>query len=291
MKDNFIRYKDALKVRYQEVKSGPDAAYLDYPTWAGLRDFCEEKYAAEVSSIDEEIFKTFFGKTFVRGKKDQIEKDTNPFRPLVKFLRNESDLADKTSADLLAVLLDFGDRPYNKFIQKTNTELEASGRLRSGTLTKNGKGKEGMGIEAPGLPNSRRILIITIMKWLIALVLLTVVVLGVLYRTGFFSNKRCLQWNGDQYIPVACSEEIKTGDFGLVEYNNDLSDFRKVIPNATTVPYGNGKPKLWKGRNEDGVLEYYNKPGKHPETGNILDAISKSEARKMWEKFHPGEQQ
>lgn len=87
----------------------------------------------------------------------------------------------------------------------------------------------------------------------------------------FFNQKKCMIWQGNQYVKIHCEEaNAKPIDQRL------LVNFRKVEPSCKEGFFFNedNTPRVWyykKGKND---LELYSMPGEHPINGKTLDNIT-----------------
>lgn len=107
------------------------------------------------------------------------------------------------------------------------------------------------------------------------------VIIVLLAIIGFFiyntTIKKCMRWDGMQYIKVHCEEEnAKPTDPGL------LANFRKLEADCRKDFFFNkeGDPKVWYYKVGDNDLELYSSPGVHPVKGNDLRKINEDMIRK-----------
>ncbi|MGJ8664726.1 MAG: hypothetical protein ACSHW7_00015 [Patiriisocius sp.] len=88
----------------------------------------------------------------------------------------------------------------------------------------------------------------------------------------FFNRKKCMIWQGNQYVKIHCEEaNAKPIDQRL------LVNFKKVEPDCEKDFFFNedGSPRVWyykKGKND---LELYTMPGEHPINGKTLNDITR----------------
>jgi hypothetical protein len=305
--NNFTRYKEALKARYEGIKNETHSNFLLHPTWAGLRNLCIQIYRDNDDKNDKKTFELFFEFKLEVNTKQKIIDQTNKFRPLVTFLRNETELSDIIGADLIAVLLDYEFRPYNRFINLKEEEIATSKAIEypeeeeANTNTLEEEDVEMDRLKDSAIPfkpeneltSNEKLPVIKegeITKWdeiLRALLLVCIIaVLGFLSYSTFFPDKQCLQWQDDHFEIISC-DNLKVGEGGIEPYSEGRARLRKIIPNKETKPFINAKPNLWYGRGTNGKTEYFNAPGPHPLTNIELHAITREKARDLYEDLHP----
>lgn len=124
-----IDYKEAIKAKFEKEKVGEFHAYLDNPSPANLRNLCLLKFDSGLNKIDKEIFKIYFSVNENEDLRSTIFNFTvSKFKAIQTFL-NESEKDKSTSIlnlNLLAVLVDFEPRPFNKFSKPRSINAELS---------------------------------------------------------------------------------------------------------------------------------------------------------------------
>ena len=269
MKDTFSSYKAALKQQYEENKSGVFANFLAQPTPARLRDLGILLFKENRSQNDKKVFQSFLGFEFEINGIQKIKNETNKFKPLATFLKNETELSDFNAADFLAILVDFQQRPYSKFLQQGVTEVK---RFDNEPTVEEENLIKAQEYEYNPLPlkNSKRKAIF-IFAGIIGLLTISYIV-----RKEFFPAKECMQWNNDHYEEVVCAGN-KIGFYEInpiFEKNDDLLDFKKINVCDTTTFFKYNQPMVWYIK-QNGKCEYFNAPGLHPISGKPLRPISK----------------
>jgi hypothetical protein len=269
MKDTFSSYKAALKQQYEENKSGVFANFLVQPTPARLRDLGILLFKENRSQNDKKVFQSFLGFEFEINSIQKIKKETNKFKPLATFLKNETELSDFNAADFLAILVDFQQRPYSKFLQQGVTEVK---RFDNEPTVEEENLIKAQEYEYNPLPlkNSKRKAIF-IFAGIIGLLTISYIV-----RKEFFPAKECMQWNNDHYEEVVCAGN-KIGFYDInpiFDKNDDLLDFKKISVCDTTTFFKYNQPMVWYIK-QNGKCEYFNAPGLHPISGKPLRPISK----------------
>lgn len=92
-----------------------------------------------------------------------------------------------------------------------------------------------------------------------------------------FSRKKCMRWNGKQYVQVHCEEEnAKPIKQAL------LVNFRKLQADCKKDFFfkKDGSPKVWYFKRGDNDLELFSSSGAHPVKGNDLRKINEAMIRK-----------
>ncbi|WP_338840295.1 hypothetical protein [Flavobacterium ginsenosidimutans] len=132
-------YKKAVKEKYEEVKNGDDFFFLNAPTRGKLNKLCWEKFTnKEVHSNDLTVFNSLLGLSFDINSKNKFRQETNPFRPVEKFFKGETDPDKIEVVDMAAILVDFQPRPFNKFRKEIDPEdLKLIEELRDTDFPKN----------------------------------------------------------------------------------------------------------------------------------------------------------
>lgn len=253
--DPFKQYKEDLKKRYDEVRLGTYASLLENPSQGKLRELCEIR-CEEGKPIDLAIFRVFMGFPYDENHRQRFRQSREKFRSITNFLKDQTDLSDRTAADMLALLLDFENRPYRHYIQNHSVLPTA----------KRGETEDVKTFPAE-VPLPRRS-----WKWIVAFLLLCVV--GVIFYVYPLKGD-CMQWKGDHYEVVDCHSEGT-----LVGYNENLMKLKKVEVDPNTVFFSNGQPQFWYCRH-NGRMEFFNQPGRHPVTGRKLIPVSVQIAMKI----------
>jgi hypothetical protein len=269
MKDTFSSYKEALKAQYSNQKLGIYANFLMQPTPARLRDLGIILFKENKNQNDKQIFQSFLGFEFEANSIQKIKNETDKFRPLATFLKNETELSDYNAADFLAILVGFEMRPYSKFLHQGDTEVKRFDNEPTVEEENLIKAQEYEYNPIP-LKNSKRKAIF-IFTGIIGLLTISYIV-----RKEFFPAKECMQWTNDHYEEVVCvGNRIGFSDINpIFDKNDDLLDFKKINVCDTTTFFKNDQPIVWYIK-QNGKCEYFNSPGLHPISGKPLRPISK----------------
>jgi hypothetical protein len=85
---------------------------LQLPTPAKLKDECLAIIAIRFTSKDRETLNQFFGHSDSNFEREIRRTETDKFRPLVNFLKGNTQETEDRNIELLAWLIDFNARPY-----------------------------------------------------------------------------------------------------------------------------------------------------------------------------------
>jgi len=306
MKRNTISdYERAIKARYSEIiSSGHADALLLEPTPAGLKRLCLLK-VPELSVVDMVAYKRFFALKENADVYNQVDNfETPKFKALCKFLAGDSGTTAIERLELLAVLLDFKPRPYNKF----SVAHHVSGMV-SEPPTVYGKKDEEEGIDdkvdnevlestvasstgdiyygnpekkAPVIPQKFFATPVRQNYTGANRAKLTVLFVLILFAGAYliidvFRETGCMIWKDDHYEEVQCDLQVN-GFAGnnVIPLDEKLLLYQKKIIATDTTTFFNadGSPRIWYGKSGEKELEYFTYPGKHPETGKELTKIS-----------------
>lgn len=267
MKDTFSSYKEALKAQYSNQKLGIYANFLMQPTPARLRDLGIILFKENKNQNDKQIFQSFLGFEFEANSIQKIKNETDKFKPLATFLKNETELSDYNAADFLAILVGFEIRPYSKFLHQGDTEVK---RFYNEPIEKELIRTSDQQYNILSVKKSKGKLI-AVVAGCVGLLLGSYVV-----KNEVFPAKECMQWNDDHYEEVVCEgNKVGFADINpIFEKNEDLLDFKKIEVCDTTTFFKSDQPIVWYIK-QNGKCEYFNAPGLHPISGKPLRPITK----------------
>jgi hypothetical protein len=232
------------------------------------------------SPVDLQIFRAFIGFEFDEAARNQNQETREQFRSITNFLRNESDLREIATADMLALLVGFPYRPFSTFIQTPPEVLEAMINAKGTIIPEEREDKDsatgcGMPPAEPGGGGSEK----NWKKYAVYGAIAAAVVLALLFMTNM--RGQCMKWQADHYERVDCQAEG-----GVEGYNPKVFRMKKLTVTDTTTFFRNGKPTVWYIR-QGGYTECFNMPGKHPVSGKALRPISSPMARELREAAKP----
>lgn len=259
-------YKKAVIKQYKEVKDGEDYIYLNAPTRGKLNKLCWEIFETKpVSADDKVVFNTLLGFPFDLNTKNKFRSNTNQFRPIETFLKEETDPDKIEVVDLAAILVDFQLRPFNKFRRQIDPDdLELIRELRDTNFTKEEISSDNQitEVEIDSAIDPEKDFVVeeepepilceesetiqdeepkpTTMtispsipiedktkpnKWRY-LGIAAIVLVGLGLITYFnLSKKECIQWSGDHYEEVSCDLKIQ----GIGTFNSPEPYDERII--------------------------------------------------------------
>ena len=97
-----------------------------------------------------------------------------------------------------------------------------------------------------------------------------------LFGYNYFNKQEWMEWDGTKYVETSFdSQKLKEGI--LKAYKEErITDFERLLPNCETKFFNeDGTVRVWYGKNNDGILEYFTSYGLHPESGKTLKPITK----------------
>ena len=292
MKNNFEEYKKAIITRYEEEKMGKFADLLLDPTPANLKRLCLLISEDEMRFSDLTIFRHFFSFKSDEDIAKWIKNfDTEKFKPLSTFLKLGTNLKDYRSANLIAVLVDFKQRPYTKFLdthcaldiansKNTNANKEVPSREYFAERMAISKPVENDYQLTVRSPLSKRMLFAR--GSFAAIFFLTIFVKDV------FDDK-CMIWKGDHYERIDCDDSRAFGEKSydnVIAFNKDiLENFKRIEICDTTTFFINDRPMIWYIK-QNGKYEFFSYGGVHPITRKPLKPITKHMVEKHILKGH-----
>ena len=301
-------YKKALKDYYEIQKEGDQISSLLNPTPAGLREILILKMKEGLDGSDKKIIEHFFDVPFAELTLNKLRSETDKFKALANFLKEKSGGSDLRRLEMVALILDFKQRPYRKFekhysknISKTEdvfadeeTNYDSEGLIEETineviekSEVEDSTDKETVTIEAE--VNTAKVIgfseEVSIQKRKniplkkIGIIGIAAVIIGISLFLNFktWTTKDCMVWKNDKYEAVDCSETINSfAETTLPKDDKLIKEFRKMKVNSKTSFFDKkGNPKVWYIKNPNGILEFYNQPGLQPETGKTLRPISR----------------
>lgn len=204
------------------------------------------------------------------------------FRSLRNFMIGKTTKPREHIVKLLAVLIDFRPRPYEKWAKTRslhNTEnwqkmederllINDTGCNQTENTAEGNKRKEKIGSVVIGdpceEPNQRIRLEGSGWSKLKKPILYSIVAFsGMLgaYQIADSFDRECMYWETDRYIPVACGEKIEGAE--IIPLDNKLvKQFRKIMQPDTLTLRSIGK--AWYGKPTVDSVEFYTMKGAYP---------------------------
>ena len=205
-----------------------------------VNNLLEEKYGTE-NFIDIQ--------TVTRLQKKYINNDLNVSVSAPKlFLK-----------DVMASYLGYED--YEDFVSKNSSDIKPNDETFKAETTSQ---TETITYEKPE-SNRKKTIIIS----LIAILLLIPSYLIYFYIKA--NNNDCVIWTEDKYKKVPCSTIASINSNNL---HIDINEFQKIKVDKNYPFFIKGKPNVWYGKNNKGIIEYFNFIGLHPETDKSLKPIT-----------------
>jgi len=306
MKRNTIAdYERAIKARYSEIiSSGQADALLLEPTPAGLKRLCLLK-TPELTVGDMTAYKRFFTLKENGDVYNQVDNfETPKFKALCNFLAGDSGKTAIERLELLAVLLDFNPRPYNKFSIAHDFQMVNEPTPVYGKENEEGDPEEKMNEEVlestvtssvqdiyPENPDRKAAVIpqkffatpvrqnnTRANRIKLSVLIVLMLFAGVYFIISIFREKGCMMWKGDHYEEVPCDLEVNpVAENKVIPIKRDLLLYqKKIIPTDTTTFFNpDREARIFYGRGASKEYEYFTYPGKHPETRNDLKPITR----------------
>ena len=284
MKNNTeIDYRKGIKAKFEKEKRGDFHPFLNIPKPALLRELCLLKFDNGLNKVDETIFRIYFRVSDTEDLRAAIFNYHIPyFKSVGNFLTAEAPdkVTNMNNLNLIAVLVDFKPRPFNKFHRSDLLEEnhDANDRpINEVDTTELSTRRPGKMIERKEYifepkNNFKKKLGYGVLG---VLGLFTV---GYTSKDLLFPEKQCMQWMGDHYEMVDCLKGVQgIGSYQKAQPFDPIEFERKELVVCDTTEFfvdGNlEKPKVWYDKERDG-LRYFNMDGVSPETGDHLRPIT-----------------
>jgi hypothetical protein len=275
-KNTIDDYIKEVKAKYEEAKTGKFSGFLLKPSPAELKSLCLLLFDKGVCKQDQEILDRFFELDDKLEKRKQMEYfNVDKLRPISNFLKGNTETTRTVSLDLIAILVDFNPRPYNKFFiggkQELTDDVKVVEILKDKIVENGDKNEMAILEKFKNRSVLKRIALATIPLFIFGSV-------GYGVKNTFFLDRNCMVWVENHY--KAADYEAVKDTAEVRPFNQDLLDnFKKITVCDTTTFFKNGdidKPVIWYGKTPDKKqYEYFNQPGLHPETGKTLKPITK----------------
>ncbi|MBF4507900.1 hypothetical protein IRZ83_14580 [Flavobacterium sp. JLP] len=285
-------YKEAIRNKYRSEKvEGKYSHYLNNPSQALLRDLCWEIFSSNPKEGDLLVYRNFFKFEFDSKQENTLTGYTNKFKKVGGFFRGGIEPAKITTVELAAILVDFEDRPFNKF-KKTiniesfetekNEELLKSPVLESGVKIEeikkeNESLKENLPIRFQG--NFKYNFFEKLFNKSKTAMIITAVIFGLIATTIYFAftRNKCMQWSHDHYEKVDCDLSANgylTND-GVEPYNENKYALKKITVYDTTACFKNGEAIIWYAKIGNDKADFFNTHGRHPENDKPLRPVTR----------------
>jgi len=264
-KITFKDYKKTLLAHYDAIKSDDVTGILLEPSPAQMRDLCSLKIdEGLVKKADEDLMRSFFETKKEDSLKLSVKHcNIDKLKPIISFLKRESDTENKSRVELAAILIDFTPRPYANFSGLRN-ELDDSASAKPEAETKSSL------VENRVIPKKKNY-----KKGLYVLMgLIGFLSVGYVVKDKFMPEKQCMQWQNDHYEKVDClGKTVSFKSSSIEPFKEELIALEKIEVCDTTTFFEGDKAIVFYCK-VNGVPEYFNKSGHHPVTAKPLKAIT-----------------
>lgn len=292
----FDDYKEKVILTYEEKKKANAISLnLIHPTPGKLKDECLIIYEERPLKKDENLFRSFFeSKEDITNFTGSIKThDIDKFRPLVYFLKRKTTVPDNKNVELLAWLIDFEPRPYDRAFDYKGMYIPEGGD--SPVTPEVPEPPVPLPIDEPidpipptkkdlpippeikGIKRIKQIIIQKILafiekyKWLkhavpksknekAAISLIMIFTIASITYVLIIDNKKCMYWTGEHYEAISCEQTVD--DVAIIAKDTvKLNHLKKIMhPDTLTL---NSLGKVWYVRTYEG-LEFYTSDGFHP---------------------------
>lgn len=287
MKKNTLEeYKKAVKTKYDLVKEADVSGLLNNPSSGNIRELCVLASGEKMGSDDELIFRRFFDVKDDENIVKQVEKfDLDKLKPIGNYLKGKTRDTKPIIIELIAILVNFTPRPYNKFSKKNEGALEKEVTAVEEQEIIPIKGKEEFKnpergplvllINEKAKANNNTSTFFTKQKKIIFLSIAGLFFTGYTAKDLVFPEKQCMQWQSDHFERVDCQCEVNAlfASAPVIPFDEDVIELNKLKVYDTTPFFKAGKAVIWYCK-VDGEPEFFDQPGFHPITGNALKAVT-----------------
>jgi len=242
------------------------------------------KFDNGLSKADESIFRLYFKVSESENLRDSIYNYHIPkFKTVQSFLAEDDKKTNILNLNLIAVLVDFHPRPYNKFARDSSEEAinEINGVAEMQLEERKEIGDKKIS-EVHFIEKYLKVSAVETKSWKRKVIFWTLMVI-VLFSIGFtlkhilVPKKECMQWQEDHYELVDCQKGINRlyADTPVEPIDEKAIDLRKIEVCDTFPFFSGGKAVVWYCKVND-EPEYFDGPGAgfHPITKKQLNPIT-----------------
>lgn len=280
----YIEYKELVIQDYRKKKTARSLPFdISQPSPAKLRNECLTVCRKRYDKTDERTLEAFFGQGVDEPSWLRLigQCDIDRFRPLVNFLKNPAINPDIKIVELLAWLIDFQPRPFDKAEKyDVNTLIDSGiGPVESKrddkivSETQTGQLDQNEGIASSGEGTSRKVPLgykgptLNIRTAVVAVIILALAGNSIyLARTNKSIRivpagpQVCMFWADDHYEVISCNQKHR--DTLIVALDSELLvHFKKIARPDTITDKAIGY--VWYIRYR-GKYEFYTHEGYHP---------------------------
>lgn len=275
-KNTIIDYTNAIRAKYEKEKNGQFHSFLENLSPAQIREFCLLKLDNGLDTIDETIFKIYFTANDTENLRIKIYNyETSKLKSIGSFLSEINKSTSILNLNLIAVLVDYSPRPFNKFSKLGTNENYSELENVTGAISPNCKKEKIFETNIENITVLRENTFLSYKKITIFASLFLLFGLGYKIKSVVFSKEECMQWQKDHYDAVSCSNNYEgVSSVDIIKPINRIEfSLKKINPTSTTCYFKNGNPTVWYYK-KGAIIELYNMPGLHPENGKTLKEIT-----------------
>ena len=272
----FDAFQGAVLATYHEKRETRGlSTELETPTPARLKQYCLHLLVERQPLADDEpVLRMFFGPMREGDHLEDIIRrfDIEKFKPLIRFLKGETSETNEKNIKLLAWLIDFEPRPYERW--RTNRSLaQLQPTMDSQQLVEN-QGRNPIHLAPQKQPTTTDgnnggigYRLGKQAGW-IAFVAAALVAAYLWFRP---SEPQCMYWYEDRYLTIDCTQGIDEANV-IARDDYLLENFRKITNTDTLTLSHAGR--VWYSK-IDNVVEFFTGPGMHPvQTDRSLKAAT-----------------
>lgn len=279
MRLHYPDYIRLVKQAYKEKRAGNELSPLLYkPTPANLRKECLNVFQERYTNRDEQTIRAFFGtgKPFLQLIRDF---ETDKFRPLDNYLKENTENTDAANLELLAWLIDFRHRrwAYDKDFQLSDEELYflehnckkekedkemAVALLEQPAEEDSAPAQEKLAPPFVGGPPAGKAKKKS--KRLVIILLLLIIGAGgsyAVWKQWNSANMVCVYWLDDHYEQVPCNEDPK-GRMIITMNAEKVKHFKRITRLDTVTAWSVGRVYYIM---DSKTIKLYTEAGKYPE--------------------------
>lgn len=264
----FDSYVKAIKLQYELEKNGEYGGFLLQPSPAQLRNLCLVVYDKGLSKKDKDQFYNFFAPKQEKDLRKSIQNvDVERFKAFGAFFKGKSETTNLTNLELIAVLVNFPQRPLKDFL-KNEDAFSKNIKEREKEKKRNTSDYQNIQTIDPEEAVKRNNYLLV--GWL----LVGFFSVGYIAKDTNLSKKRCMQWQEDHYEVVDCEVGSIRGINPIVALNKQAVELKKVTLKKGMSFFKYDKPLYYYHKVSKGNVEFFNAPGLHPITGKPLKEIT-----------------
>lgn len=255
---DFDRFKQAVWEAYQTKRHRKELPpELEDPRPASLRDYCLRKCQSQLLPKDREALILFFSPD---APDHAIERnirqfDTDKLKPIIQYLRGDTQNTREKNIKLLAWLIDFEPRPYDAWRRAGKTDIASTDYGSQPAIpTQN----ERRPVSPPDEEIQKSRMVSKALGWMLGAVSLATAIFFFAWKPG---AKQCMYWQEHRYVAIRCSANEPPGALLIALDQERLQGFKKIMrPDTLSLAHVN---KVWYSKINN-TVEFFTAPGFHP---------------------------